>query len=65
MLFRSCDVDLKARRKKRKHIKNKRKKWRRDILKQNDYDDCDIAEDDGPDVDILGRYDIGFFGYLL
>ena len=47
-----CDVDLKTRRKKRKHIKNKRKKWRRDILKQNDYDDCDIAEDDWPDVDI-------------
>ena len=47
-----CDVDLKSRRKKRKHIKNKRKKRRRDILKQNDYDDCDIAEDDWPDVDI-------------
>ena len=47
-----CDVDLKTRRKKRKHIKNKRKKWRRDILKQNDHDDCDIAEDDWPDVDI-------------
>jgi hypothetical protein len=47
-----CDVDLKARRKKRKHIKNNRKKRRRDILKQNDHDDCDIAEDDWPDVDI-------------
>lgn len=47
-----CDVDLKSRRKKRKHIKNKLKKRRRDILKQNDHDDCDIAEDDWSDVDI-------------
>lgn len=47
-----CDVDLKSSRKKRKHIKNKLKKRRRDILKQNDHDDCDIAEDDWSDVDI-------------